>query len=566
MRPIALPLALLGLMAIGCARQSEHHARHDRETTAGRASLSIRPEKKPGGDAGKLSELHHPVTTTSEAAQRHFDNGVTLIWAFNHDEAVRSFEKALAADPNLAMAHWGIALAIGPNYNLDVDAAREKRAHEEIQKARSKAEHGATQVEKDYIATLSRRFSGAENPDLKKLAQDYAVAAGELARKYPDDLHAATLAAEARMVLKPWALYTKDNQPVEGTQEIVAMIESVLERDPDHVGANHLYIHAVEASKTPERALEAAARLPGLAPECGHLVHMPSHIYSLVGDHESAATTNEAAIDVDREYFAKHPEGKGGFYEMMYYPHNIHFAAYAHAYSGSYADTQKWMKDLYQHTAPHVPHMPMMEGFTVVPAQLEVKFGRWDDILKWQSPGEKEMPLTTAFYHFARGMAFADKGDFAQAASERDKMLAIKAKQPAETMIGMLNKAHHVLDIAHRHLDAKIAAEQKQWDVAEKDLRQAVALEHDLVYMEPPDWLIPNREALGGVLLRKGDAKGAEKVFREHLDKQPRNPRGLFGLWKSLEAQGKTHDAASVKRQFDKAWRNADVKLTVEDL
>jgi tetratricopeptide (TPR) repeat protein len=566
MRPIALPLALIGLMAAGCAQQqSEQHARHDHDTSAGRASLSIRPEKKL--EADKLSELHHPVTTHSADAQRHFNNGVTLIWAFNHDEAVRSFEKALQADPNLAMAHWGIALAIGPNYNLDVDAAREKRAYEEIQKARAKAEqHGATQVEKDYIATLSRRFSNAENPDFKKLAEDYAVAAGELAKKYPDDLHAATLAAEAKMVLKPWALYTKDNQPVEGTPEIVAMIESVLERDPDHVGANHLYIHAVEASKTPERALEAAARLPGLAPECGHLVHMPSHIYSLVGDHESAATSNEAAIDVDRDYFAQNPQGKGGFYEMMYYPHNIHFAAYAHAYSGSYADTQKWMKDLYQHTAPHVPHMPMMEGFTVVPAQLEVKFGRWDDILKWQSPGEKSMPLTTAFYHFARGMAFAGKFDFAQAASERDKMLAIKAKQPPETMIGMLNKAHHVLDIAHRHLDAKIAAEQKQWDVAERNLRQAIALEHDLVYMEPPDWLIPNREMLGGVLLRKGDAKTAEKVFREHLDKQPRNPRGLFGLWKSLETQGKTHDADSVKRQFDKAWRNADVKLTVEDL
>jgi tetratricopeptide (TPR) repeat protein len=561
MRYLTIPLALLGLIAAaaGCAQQSEQ------QHTADRPALSIRPEKPLEGD--KLSELHHPVTTRSEEAQRHFNNGVTLIWAFNHDEAVRSFEKALAADPNLAMAHWGIALAIGPNYNLDVDAAREKRADEEIQKAKSKAEQfGATQVEKDYIAALARRFSGAENPDLKKLAEDYAVAAAELAKKYPDDLHAATLAAEARMVLKPWALYTKDNQPVEGTQEIVAILESVLERDPDHLGANHLYIHAVEASKTPERALEAAARLPGLAPECGHLVHMPSHIYSLVGDHESAATTNEAAIDVDREYFAKHPQGKGGFYEMMYYPHNIHFAAYAHAYSGSYADTQKWMKDLYQHTAPHVPHMAMMEGFTVVPAQLEVKFARWDDILKWTNPGEKEMPLTTAFYHFARGMAFADKGDFAQATSERDKMLAIKAKQPPETMIGMLNKAHHVLDIAQRHLDGKIAAEQRQWAAAEKNLREAVALEHDLVYMEPPDWLIPNREMLGGVLLRKGDARGAEKVFRAHLVEEPRNPRGLFGLWKSLEAQGRSHDAASVKRQFDKAWRNADVKLTVEDL
>lgn len=558
MRYVALALALL---FVGCARQSEIQTRH----TEPRRALSIRPEKRSGDD--KLSELHHPVTTRSAEAQRHFNNGVTLIWAFNHDEAVRSFEKALKADENLAMAHWGIALAVGPNYNLDVDAAREKRGFEELQKAKAKAEKSnATRAEKDYIAALSRRFSGAENPDLKQLAQDYAVAAGELSRKYPDDLHAATLYAEAMMVLKPWALYTKDNQPVEGTEKIVAVLESVLERDPDHVGANHLYIHAVEASKAPERALEAAARLPSLAPDCGHLVHMPSHIYSLVGDHESAATSNEAAIDVDREYFAKNPQGRGGFYEMMYYPHNIHFVAYAEAYQGDYAATQKWMKALYEHAAPHVAHMPMMEGFTVVPAQLEVKFRRWADILKWSSPDERTMPLTTAFYHFARGMAFADKHDFDQAASERDKMLAIKSRQPADLMIGMLNKAHHVLDIAHRTLDAKIAAEQERYDAAEKLLREAVALEHDLVYMEPPDWLIPSREALGGVLLAKGDARAAEKVFREHLAKQPRNGRGLFGLWKSLEAQGKSHDAESVKRQFDKAWRNADVTLTVDDL
>ena len=563
MRLITLSLALL-IVASGCANNATENA--PRSTSARKsAALSIRPQKTLGDE--RLSDLHFPVTTESAEAQRHFNDGLILIYAFNHDEAVRSFEKALQADKNLAMAHWGIALALGPNYNLDVDGPRGKRAYEELQKARAKSAK-ITQAEKDYIAALSARFSAEENPDLKKLAAKYAKAAGELSKKYPDDLHAATLHADALMCLKPWALYTKDKQPVEGTKEIVAILESILYRDPEQIGANHLYIHAVEASTHPERALEAAAILPGLAPECGHLVHMPSHIYALVGDHESAATSNEAAVDVDREYFARTPEARGGFYEMMYYPHNIHFAAYAHAYQGNYAETQKWAKDLWDHTSPHVAHMPMMEGFTVVGAQLEVKFRRWDDILKWNAPDAKTMPLTTAFYHFARGMAFADRHDFAQAASERDKMLAIKAKTPPETMLGMLNKAHHVLDIARHHLDGKIAAEQKQWDAAEKHLREAVALEHDLIYMEPPDWLLPNREALGGMLLRKGDAQAAEKVFREHLAKERRNPRGLFGLWKSLEAQGpaRAHDAASVKRQFDTAWRNADVKLSVEDL
>ena len=566
MRYVATFLALL---AIGCADKSFENGRNATVSrpAGGRAALSIRTDTTLGED--KLSELNQPVTTKNAEAQRRFNNAMTLVWAFNHDEAIREFERALKADENLAMAHWGIALALGPNYNVDVDAEREKRAYGELQKAKEIADRiNATQAEKDYIATLMHRFSNADNPDFKKIAQDYAVAAGQLSKKYPDDLHAATLYAEAMMCLKPWKLYTKDNKPVEGTEAIVATLDSVLERDPDHLGANHLYIHAVEASAHPQRGLEAAARLPGLAPECGHLVHMPSHIYAQVGDHESAATSNEAAVDVDLAYFKKHPEGKGGMYEMMYYPHNVHFTAYAYAYQGNYAETRKWAKQLYELAAPHVAHMAMLEGFTIVPAQLDVKFRRWDEVLKWQSPDEKAMPLTTAIYHFGRAMAFADRHDFDQARSEREKMQAITAKIPADAMSGMLNKAHHVLDIAQHTLDGKIAAEQKQFDAAAKEYQQAVALEDDLVYMEPPDWLMPSRESLGGVLLQKGDAKGAEKVFRAHLAKEPRNARGLFGLWKSLEAQGKqhAHDADAVRTQFEKAWRNADTKLTVEDL
>jgi hypothetical protein len=251
------------------------------------------------------------------------------------------------------MAHWGIALALGPNYNLDVDAAREKRAHEELQKAAAKAAK-ATQAERDYIATLQKRFSGAENPDLKKLAQDYAVAAGELSKKYPDDLTAATLYADARMCQRPWHLYTNDHEPLGDTQEIVATLDSVLTRDPDHLGANHLYIHAVEASHTPQRALEAAARLPGLAPDCGHLVHMPSHIYALVGRSRVGGDEQRGGDRRGPRLLQEAPRGKGGFYEMMYYPHNIHFAAYAHAYAGDYAESHKWARALWDHVSPHV--------------------------------------------------------------------------------------------------------------------------------------------------------------------------------------------------------------------
>lgn len=550
MRYLILPLALL----IGCSNA----ARTETPGTPRPASAKV---AKP---AAGLSNLHHPVSTNAEA-QRHFDDGMTLVFAFNHDEAIRSFKKAAEADPKLGMAHWGIALALGPNYNVDVDAQREKEAATELQKATELAKD-APQVEKDYIATLSKRFSGAENPDLKKLAHNYADAARELSKKYPDDLDAATLAADALMCLKPWALYDKNYQPVDGTAEIVATLESVLKRDPDHLGANHLYIHAVEASTTPQRALESAARLPGLAPECGHLVHMPSHIYSRVGDHEAGASSNEQAIVVDREYFAKHPEGKGGMYEMMYYPHNIHFAAYAHAYQGNYADASKWAKELYGHAAPHVAHMPMMEGFTTVPMAINVKFHQWQTVLASPSPDQATMPITTAYWHFARGMAFCAAGDLSQAQSERDQLAAIEAKLPADAMFGMLNKAHHVLDIAGHTLDARIAAKSQKYSDAEKHLREAIKLEDELTYMEPPDWLLPSREALGGVLLQAGNFPAAEKVFREELDRSPRGARALLGLSTALEKQGKTYDASMVRRQMDAAWKNADTQLTADQL
>lgn len=556
-----ISLALL----VGCGSESAHNHSHGTrpaiETRS--AAASDKSSDKP---ADALSALHHPINTKSPAAQLHFNNGLTLVYAFNHDEAIRSFKKALAADPNCAMAHWGIALALGPNYNVDVDAEREKQAYAEIQKAIELSKNGPAQ-EQAYIATLATRFSGADNPDLKKLASDYAKAAGELSSKYPDDSDAAVLYADARMCLRPWKLWTPDYKPAEGTEEIVVALEAVLRRDPDHIGANHLYIHAVEASRHPDKALEAAARLPGLAPDCGHLVHMPSHIYARVGDHESAVTSNESAVEVDRAYFKRHPEGKGGIYEMMYYPHNMHFIAYAQAWQGNYAGATPWAKEVYDHALPHVAHMgAMMEGFTVVPLGLETKFRKWDVILATPSPDEKTMPNTTAMWHFARGMAFAAKGDVSQATSERDKLVALKSKFAPEAMMGMLNTSQQVFAIAQNVLEAKIAAQQKNYAEAERLLRAAGKLEDELTYMEPPDWLCPSRESLGGMLLISGNPQAAEKVFREDLNRNPRNGRSLFGLWKSLEAQNKTYDASLVKRQFDTAWKNADTKLDVGDL
>jgi tetratricopeptide (TPR) repeat protein len=295
----------------------------------------------------------------------------------------------------------------------------------------------------------------------------------------------------------------------------------------------------------------------------GHLVHMPSHIYARVGDHESACTSNEAAVAIDREYFKKHPEGKGGFYEMMYYPHNIHFCAYANAWQGNYADAKKWADELYAHAAPHVPHMGMMEAFTVVRIGTDIKFRKWDAILASQSPDQKTMPLTTAMWHFGRGLAFAERGDVPQARSERDKMLAIKSSLPKDHMWGMLNKADHVLSIANRTIDAKIAAKENKIDDAEKLLNEAVALEDDLTYMEPPDWLNPSRETLGNLLLAAGKLDKAEQVYRADLERMPRNGPSLFGLMTTLKKQGRDYEAGIIERQFNAAWKNADTKLSI---
>ena len=275
---------------------------------------------------------HHPVSTTNPEAQKFFDQGLRFVFAFNHEEAIRSFKRAAELDPKLAMAHWGIGLALGPNINLDVDPEREKAAYEAAQKAQSLKAH-ASEHERAYLDALVTRYSIEPNADLKKLAVDYKNAMAEVVKRYPDDLDAATLYAESAMNLRPWKFWTADGKPAEGTEEIVATLESVLRRDPNHIGAIHYYIHAVEASNTPERALAYAPQLPTLVPGAGHLVHMPAHIYARTGDHEAAALSNKYAARVDEAYMKA--RGGGGFYPAMYYSHNLHFLAIAESMTGT---------------------------------------------------------------------------------------------------------------------------------------------------------------------------------------------------------------------------------------
>lgn len=516
---------------------------------------------KPAMEMNGLGERHHPVSTRNAEAQRFFDQGLALVYAFNHEEAARSFRRATELDPQLAMAYWGVALAVGPNYNeATVDAERVKAAYEAVEKAQSLGA-AATERERAYIAALSKRFSSDPQPDYKKLALDYRDAMRELHRRYPDDLDAATLFADSMMNVRPWQLWTKDGKPVEGTDEIVAVLEEALRREPNHAGANHLYIHAVEASKNPERALPSAARLEKLAPKAGHLVHMPAHVYIRTGDYAAAAKSNVEAAEADQAYIKA--TGAQGVYPMMYYSHNLHFLVETYNRMGQISEARAAAKQLEENVAPHAKAMPMIEMF--MPAQIYVKlrFGKWDEILQTPEP-DRALVATHAIWRYARGVAFAATGKIAEAQKERAALAAELKQVSGEAPFG-LNSASGVLRVAESALDARVAWAKGEKAKSIESWRAAVAAWDALNYNEPPDWYYPVRESLGAALLLSGDAAAAEKVFREDLKENPRNARSLFGLVESLKAQGNHEAARLVETEFKAAWKNAEVQLKVAD-
>ncbi|MBW4560523.1 MAG: hypothetical protein KME32_05070 [Mojavia pulchra JT2-VF2] len=523
-------------------------------------SSAIAQAQQPYTLISGLGTHHHPVSTDNPEAQQFFDQGLNLMYAFNHDEAARSFKYAAELDPQLAMAYWGIALALGPNINLDVDSDRELAAYQAIQQAKALSTRASKQ-EQDYINALAKRYSNDSHAYLYKLAVDYKNAMADLVKRYPQDLDAKTLYAESLMDLHPWQLWTKDGKPLTDTEEIVAVLESVLQRDPNHPGANHYYIHAVEASLTPERALESAKRLENLVPAAGHLVHMPSHIYFRVGDYEGAMRSNAQAIAQDEVYIQKnHIQG---VYPLMYYTHNVHFLAVAGAMAGRYQDAIQAADKLVTTATPFVSELPMVEGYLGTKILIQVRFSDWDAILK-SSPPDDKLVTTKALWYFAHGMANAATGKVEDAVSDRTELLAAQKTIPAAATIGM-SPASNILDIASNLLDAKIVKAKQDYESAIKLLETAVAQEDALNYMEPPDWYIPTREALGGALLAKGDYAAAEKVFRADLQKYPLNGRSLLGLQASLQALGKNDAAKLVEAEFTKAWKSTDTQLLVEN-
>jgi tetratricopeptide (TPR) repeat protein len=523
---------------------------------------SAHTQSKPATLMSGVGNVHHPVSASNPEAQKFFDQGLCLIYDFNHDEAARSFQRAAELDPKLAIAYWGIAEAVGPNYNDPASEERFKQAHEAIQKAVDLSAN-ASPSEQAYIQAMAKRFPADPKADLKKAAENYHDAMRELVKKYPDDLDAATLFAESGMNLHPWGLWHVDGTPVAGTEEIVVTLESVIRRDPNHLGAIHYYIHATEASSNPERALAYANKLAALAPNAGHIVHMPSHVYIRTGDYEAAVKTNEEAAAVDRVYIQA--TGVQGIYPMMYYSHNLHFIAMCASMNGNYAEATKNADLLVANVAPHVKDMPPLEGFMTIPMAVNLRFHKWNEILAMPQP-DPAMKITTGFWHFSRGMALAGTGKLNEAEAEYKIVSEAEQNTPPDVVFAapINNKAKDIMKISEDVLGAKIAIARKDYAQAISLLTAAVAIQDTLKYGEPPDWFFPVRESLGGALLINGDAVGAEKVFRADLDRNPRNPRSLFGLQQALKAQNRNYDAGFVEAEFHDSWTGGEVKI--EDL
>lgn len=505
-----------------------------------------------------LGSLHLAISTSSPHAQRYFDQGLRLVFAFNHEEAINSFQEATRLDPQAPMPYWGIALALGPNINMPMARAAEIRAYEAIHQARARAGIG-TAHEQAYIEALAVRYSVAENVERRALDAAYAAAMKHVWAQYPMDATAGTLYAEALMDLQPWDYWTPEGAPKGRAEEIVSTLERVLSLEPDHPGACHYYIHAVEASADPGRALPCAKRLAGLMPGAGHLVHMPGHIYLRLGMYQEAVEQNKRASAVDREYLANRK--LSGIYPHGYYPHNVHFLWSALMMEGRSKEAVKAAREL----ADLVPmqaaaNEPALEEFTPSLAFTFVRFGRWEEILELPKPPD-ELEHTTVIWRYARGIALAALKRFEDARHEHHVLVEWAKTLPPDRMVG-ITPVTDLANIAERVLAGEIAAREGRYENAIPVLREAAALEDRLRYYEPPLWHIPVRHVLGAVLLEAQQPAEAEQAYRTDLRHHPHNGWALLGLRQSLQAQGKAEEAKAVDKEFQAAWIRADVTLT----
>jgi tetratricopeptide (TPR) repeat protein len=509
-----------------------------------------------------LGNSHRAITTSSREAQQYFDQGMRLMWGFNHDEATRSFARAAELDPHCASCYWGVALTVGPNYNLPFLSAGRARVAFEARALAEQNAHTATPVEQALIATLAQRYPtpqpldpAAALPVLKAFAQ----AMHAVAQRFPQDLDVQTLYAESLMNLNAWKLWSPDGKPAPGTEEIVATLKGVLARDPNHAGANHYYVHAVEASAHPEDGVVAAQRLRVLAPAAGHLVHMPAHIMWRIGSYEDAAEANRQGAAADLAYAAR--AQPPDYYPVMYTAHNYQFLAYATAMEGRRAETIAAVDDSRKSvTDAMLEAMPGTDWYVAESYAGRVRFGLWAELLALPEPAPQLTALHSG-YLYGRGLAQAATGQLAEARTTLQQLRAIAASPHAQVPTGM-NTLGDVLAIAIPIIEARIATAEHRSADAVRLLREAVAREDGLSYNEPRDWFFPVRQLLGAELLRSGAAAAAEQVYREDLARNPANGWSLFGLSEALGAQGKTAAAGQARRDFTKAWQRADVQLT----
>src|SRR5438477_10674437 len=528
------------------------------------AGFNLRAAKEPLYDG--LGSYSRKITTDSAEAQRYFEQGLAFLQGFNHRAAIRAFQQAAETDPECAMAHWGVALACGPHINsIAVPPPAAELAWNELGLAQKNVGN-ASPVERALIGALAKRYANPQPEDRSGLDRAYADAMREVWKKYPKDPEVGALFAEAMMNLRPWDQWTRDGKPQPGTDEIIATLDAVLKLNPNHPLANHLYIHAVEASPNPERAIVAADRLRNLQPGLAHNVHMPSHIDIRTGQWLKAVDTNATAVEADQRYRKIFGQPKG--FLNVYIAHNRHMLAYAAMMTGQ--------RDLaMKHIRAMVADMPadflqenvlQAEGNVAMPLEVMVRFGLWNDILTEPEKYTEKMWFTRAFHHAARAIASAAKSSTTNARNEQRIFLELTRLVPKETSLGT-NRCEAILGVVTPMVEGEILVAEGQVDRGIEELRAAIQQEDALKYDEPPGWLIPVRHSLGAVLMKQQRFAEAEQVYREDLARLPDNGWSLFGLAETLRRQSKNADEASeTQAKFEKVWAKADLKITTSCL
>ncbi len=557
-----IALFIIGLPLLACtANEDPQHSSHETEAPAPMGEKQFEGQIAPILEG--MGAHGFALSAGSDTANQFFNQALALTYGFNHLEAGRSYQQVAALEPNAAIAHWGQALVLGPNINGAMESASVKPAFDAIQKALALQAH-ASDKEKGLIQALSTRYSRDESlADRSTLDEAYAQSMRTLVARYPEDPNIRTLLAEALMVIHAWDYWMGDGRPKEWTPEILEVLETGLERHPKHAGLIHYYIHAVEASKDPGRALAGADMLRNLVPGAGHLVHMPSHIYIRTGRYQDGVEANEKAIVVDNNYIAQCRQQ--GIYPVAYVPHNRHFLW---AMASMQGNSKKAIAAA-EHMAQHIDVQLMRESgygtlqhYWVTPSYAHVRFGQWDKVLETVKP-DSDLIYPLGVWHYARGIALTAKGELESAQEELKQLQTIAANEALKNVtVWEINNAYDVMTIASLVLHGELSAKAQRFDEAIVALRKAAALEDSLNYNEPSDWHYPVRQSLGAVLLEAKNFAEAEKAYREDLEVFPENGWSLYGLSLALRGQGKETEADAVHERFKSAWTRADISLS----